>query len=70
MLKDFEHRLVGFELDPFAAWVSQLVLGVVLIDLRRSAFHSVSSLEIHRCYSDRTLFGHTRGWAENLQILG
>ena len=32
VLKDIGQRLVGFELDPFAAWMSQAFLDVVLAD--------------------------------------
>lgn len=36
-LKNILHRLRGFELDPFAAWMSQVFLEVTLGDLCRSA---------------------------------
>ena len=35
VLGDIERRLVGFEVDPFAAWMSQVVLDVALSDLCR-----------------------------------
>ncbi|MDD9961577.1 MAG: N-6 DNA methylase [Gammaproteobacteria bacterium] len=37
VLRDVERRLVGFEVDPFAAWMSQVVLDVALSDLCREA---------------------------------
>jgi len=36
-LKSIEDRLQGFELDPFAAWMSQVFLDVTLSDLCRQA---------------------------------
>ena len=37
VLRDVERRLFGFEVDPFAAWMSQVVLDVALSDLCREA---------------------------------
>lgn len=36
-LKNIVHRLKGFELDPFAAWMSHVFLEVTLLDLCRAA---------------------------------
>ena len=36
-LKSIRHRLQGFELDPFAAWMSQVFVDVTLSDLCREA---------------------------------
>ena len=36
-LKSIQHRLQGFELDPFAAWMSQVFVDVTLSDLCREA---------------------------------
>ena len=37
VLKSIEDRLVGFELDPFAAWLSQVTLDTALADLCEAA---------------------------------
>ncbi len=44
VLKDIERRLVGFEVDPFAAWMSQVVLDVALNDLCREAGAQLGSV--------------------------
>ena len=44
LLKDVERRLVGFEVDPFAAWMSQVVLDVALSDLCRKAGTQLGSV--------------------------
>ncbi len=44
VLNDVERRLVGFELDPFAAWMSQVVLDVALNDLCGEAGAQLGSL--------------------------
>ena len=43
-LKNIQRRLNGFELDPFAAWMSQVFLDVTLDDLCREAKTSLSSV--------------------------
>ena len=37
VVSDIERRLVGFEVDPFAAWLSQVFVDVVLSDVCRAA---------------------------------
>ncbi|MDE0271898.1 MAG: N-6 DNA methylase [Gammaproteobacteria bacterium] len=44
VLRDVERRLVGFEVDPFAAWMSQVVLDVALSDLCRDAGAQLGSV--------------------------
>ena len=44
VLRDVERRLVGFEVDPFAAWMSQVVLDVALSDLCREAGAQLGSV--------------------------
>ena len=44
VLRDIERRLVGFEVDPFAAWMSQVVLDVALSDLCREAGAQLGSV--------------------------
>lgn len=43
-LKNILHRLRGFELDPFAAWLSQVFLEITLSDLCRSAGSRLPSI--------------------------
>ena len=43
-LKNIQRRLNGFELDPFAAWMSQVFLDVTLDDLCREAKTRLSSV--------------------------
>ncbi|MYE52083.1 MAG: hypothetical protein F4X81_11520 [Gammaproteobacteria bacterium] len=44
VLRDVERRLVGFEVDPFAAWMSQVVLDVALSGLCREAGAQLGSV--------------------------
>ena len=44
VLRDVERRLVGFEVDPFAAWMSQVVFDVALSDLCREAGAQLGSV--------------------------
>ena len=44
VLRDVENRLVGFEVDPFAAWMSQVVLDVALSDLCQDAGAQLGSV--------------------------
>ena len=44
VLRDVERRLAGFEVDPFAAWMSQVVLDVALSDLCREAGAQLGSV--------------------------
>ncbi|MYK27898.1 MAG: N-6 DNA methylase [Gammaproteobacteria bacterium] len=44
VLRDVQRRLVGFEVDPFAAWMSQVVLDVALNDLCRDAGAQLGSV--------------------------
>ena len=43
-VRDIERRLAGFELDPFAAWVSQVFLDVVLADRFGAACGRIGSV--------------------------
>ncbi len=44
VLKSIERRLLGFELDPFAAWMSQVFLEVTLADLCLQAGKRLASV--------------------------
>ena len=44
VLRDVERRLAGFEVDPLAAWMSQVVLDVALSDLCREAGARLGSI--------------------------
>src|SRR5262249_42466025 len=43
-LEDIENRLAGIELDPFAAWMSMVLLDITLLDLLVSANRPVRNL--------------------------
>ena len=49
-LRDIVRRLQGFEIDPFAAWMSQVFLEVTLDDLCRSAGTRLPSM-VRICHS-------------------
>jgi adenine-specific DNA-methyltransferase len=49
-LKDIVRRLHGFEIDPFAAWMSQVFLEVTLADLCRAAGTRLPSM-VRICHS-------------------